>query len=105
MNQESPWKAGIRLIPFAIAIPVGIALVAVACGKGRLPIIYMQFLGLTLQVLGLVFLSRLTIDRVSWKGQYGLQVLTGIGLGNSFGVTALMTNAIIEKRDLGEQNL
>ncbi|KAF2690332.1 putative multidrug resistance protein fnx1 [Lentithecium fluviatile CBS 122367] len=100
VNNESPWQAGLRLIPFAVAVPVGIALVAVACGKRRLPIIYMQFAGLVLQVLGLVFMSRITLGRISWKGQYGLQFLTGIGCGNSFGVTALMTNAIVEKRDL-----
>jgi hypothetical protein len=102
VNNESPWQAGVRLIPFAVAVPVGIALVAVVCGKRRLPIMYMQYVGLIFQVLALVFMSRLTLDRISWKGQYGLQFLLGVGCGHSFAVTALMTNAIIEKRDLGE---
>lgn len=102
VNHESPWHAGVRLIPFGMAVPVGAFLTAAICGKRRMPIIYMLFVASLLQALGLAFMSRLTLERVMWKGQYGLQFVTGLGCGMSIGVVTLMTPFVIEKRDLGE---
>lgn len=101
VNNESPWKAGVRLVPFGIAVPVGAGFVAAVCGKRRLPPIYMLILASVLQILGLVFMSRLTLDRVLWKGQYGLQFMTGFGCGLSVGAVTLMTPFAIQRRDLG----
>ncbi|KAF2248052.1 putative multidrug resistance protein fnx1 [Trematosphaeria pertusa] len=100
VNHESPWHAGVRLIPFGMAVPVGAFLTAAICGKRRMPIIYMLFVASLLQALGLAFMSRLTLERVMWKGQYGLQFVTGLGCGMSIGVVTLMTPFVIEKRDL-----
>lgn len=102
VNNESPWRAGVRLIPFGIAVPVGAALVAAICGKRRLAPIYMLFCASLFQILGLAFMSRLTLSRVLWKGQYGLQFITGLGCGFSVGVVTLMMPFVIEKRDLGK---
>jgi hypothetical protein len=102
VNHESPWQAGVRLIPLGMAVPVGAGLTAAICGKRRLPIIYLLFVASMLQILGLVFMSRLTLDRILWKGQYGLQFVTGLGCGISIGVVTLMTPFVIEKRDLGK---
>jgi len=101
VNNESPWHAGVRLVPFGIAVPVGACFVAAICGNRRLPPIYMLFFASILQILGLVFMSRLTLGRILWKGQYALQFMTGIGCGLSVGVVTLMTPFAIEKRDLG----
>jgi hypothetical protein len=102
VNNESPWRAGVRLIPFGIAVPVGAGLVAAICGKRRLPPIYMLLLASVLQILGLVFMSRLRLGHILWNGQYGLQFMTGLGCGLSVGVVTLMTPFVIEKQDLGE---
>ncbi|KAF2736979.1 putative multidrug resistance protein fnx1 [Polyplosphaeria fusca] len=100
VNNESSWYAGIQLIPFGVATAVGGAFAAVIVRNRKLPVVYMFFPGAILQVLGLVFMSRLTLDYIVWKGQYGLQVLTGFGCGISMGAVTLMTPYVIEKRDL-----
>jgi hypothetical protein len=102
VNNESPWRAGVRLVPFGIAVPIGAGLVAAVCGKRRLPPIYMLLLASVLQILGLVFMSRLYLDNILWNGQYGLQFMTGLGCGLSVGVVTLITPFVIEKQDLGE---
>ncbi|KAF2643545.1 putative multidrug resistance protein fnx1 [Massarina eburnea CBS 473.64] len=100
VNGESPWHAGVRLIPFGGAVPFGAGLSAALCGKRRIPIIYMLFPALVFQAVGLVFMSRMTLDHILWKGQYGLQFMTGLGCGISMGVVTLMIPAVIERRDL-----
>ncbi|KAF2471879.1 putative multidrug resistance protein fnx1 [Lindgomyces ingoldianus] len=100
VNHESPWKAGVRLVPFSIPVPVGAGLVAALCGKRRLPPIYLLFVGSTLQLLGLVFMSRMTLDEIQWQGQYGLQTIAGLGCGLTIGVSTLLMPFVIEKRDL-----
>ena len=102
VHNESAWHAGVRLIPFGVGIPIGAGLTATICGKRRLPIIYMLVPSFVLQILGLVFMSRLNVGHITWKGQYGLQFITGLGCGFSIGVITLMTPFVIEKRDLGK---
>lgn len=102
VNNESPWRAGVRLIPFGMAVPVGAGLIAAICGKRRLPPIYMLLLSSSLQILGLVFMSRLRLEDILWKGQYGLQLVTGLGCGLSIGVVTLITPFVIERQDLGK---
>ncbi|KAL9116207.1 MAG: hypothetical protein Q9227_000578 [Pyrenula ochraceoflavens] len=100
VNNESAWHSGVRLIPFGVGIPIGAGLTASICGKGRMPIIYMLIPSVVLQILGLVFMSRLTVAHITWGGQYGLQFVTSLGCGFSIGVVTLMTPFVIEKRDL-----
>jgi hypothetical protein len=102
VNNETAWHAGVRLVPFGVGMPIGAMVTTVICGKRRLPIIYMLFVGSVLQILGLVFMSRLSLHRILWKGQYGLQFITGLGCGLQVGAVTLMTPFVIEKRDLGE---
>lgn len=101
VNNESPWRAGVRLIPFGLATPVGGILSAGICGKRRFAPIYMIFVAATCQVLGIVFMSRQTLDRITWNGQYGLQFLTGFGSGMAITTTQIMVPFVIaEKKDL-----
>ena len=103
-NGESPWHAGIRLIAFGLAGPIGVAIAFGICGKRRLPPIYLLVAGCLLQMLGLVFMGRLSLNDVEWKGQYGLQVLVGLGCGFSIAVTTVLAPYVVEKRDLGKNN-
>ncbi|PSN70502.1 hypothetical protein BS50DRAFT_599082 [Corynespora cassiicola Philippines] len=100
VNNESPWQAGLRLIPFGVAVPIGATLTAVICGNKRLPIIYMMFSAFFLQALDAGFMSTMNIHRFSWNGQYGLQFLAGTGCGFAVGSVRLMMPAAIEKGDL-----
>lgn len=100
-NGESPWHAGIRLIPFGLASPIGSILVVGGCSRQRLPPIYLLIPAALLQLIGLVFMSRLSIENIMWKGQYAMQVLTGLGCGMSIAVTTVLTPYVVEPRDLG----
>jgi hypothetical protein len=101
VNGETPWRAGVRLISFGVGMPTGAGLTAAICGKRRLPIIYMMFVGSLFQSLGTGFMSTMTMDRLGWNGQYGLQFVAGIGCGFSVGAVTLIMPAVIERRDLG----
>lgn len=101
VNNESSWRAGLRLIPFGVATPIGGACTAAICGKRKVPVIYMLFPAAILQILGLIFMSRLTLENILWEGQYGLQFVTGFGCGISMGVVTLLTPYSTQKRDLG----
>ncbi|ORY12828.1 putative multidrug resistance protein fnx1 [Clohesyomyces aquaticus] len=100
VNRENPWRAGVRLIPFSIAVPVGAGLVAALCGKRRLPPIYLLLAGSVFQTLGLVFMSRTTLGDIRGAAQYGLQIVVGLGCGLNIGGLTLMIPFVIEKRDL-----
>ena len=55
-----------------------------------------------LQIIGLVFMSRLSTGNVMWNGQYAMQVLTGLGCGMSMAITTVLTPYIVEPCDLGK---
>jgi hypothetical protein len=46
-------------------------------------------------------MSTMTMNRLGWNGQYGLQFAAGIGCGFSVGAATLIMPAVIERRDLG----
>ena len=100
-NGESPWHAGIRLIPFGLACPVGSILVVAGCSRRRLPPMYLLIPAALFQLIGLVFMSRLSIENIMWKGQYAMQMLTGLGCGMSIAITTVLTPYVVEPRDLG----
>ncbi|KAF2464423.1 putative multidrug resistance protein fnx1 [Lindgomyces ingoldianus] len=100
VNNFTPLQAGLRLIPFSFACPTGASLVAILASKRRLPPLYLMFASATFQTIGLVLLSTLHPGNPDWKGQYGIQVITGLGVGLAMGVTTLMMPFAIEARDL-----
>ncbi|KAI0532016.1 putative multidrug resistance protein fnx1 [Xylaria digitata] len=96
----SPLQAGIRLIPFSVASPIGVIIVAILAKNRRVPPIYLALAGEIIQILGLVFISRSPLDNLDWDGLYGLEVLIGLGMGFCIGTGTLLTPFIMEKRDL-----
>jgi hypothetical protein len=101
VNGMSPWQAGIRLIPFSAVFPFGAGLASALAGKRRMPAIYLLFAGSVLQIVSLVFMARLSLEKLNWGGQYGLQVVAGLGAGFGVGMITLIVPFVIEKRDLG----
>lgn len=101
INGVSTLQAGIRLLPFAIASPIGSIIAAIFMKKAKIPPIYFLFVGTIFQIVGLAFLSRLPATKEFYKPQYGFQVITGMGIGMNMGSAVLMTPFTTEKRDLG----
>jgi len=97
----SPLQAGIRLIPLSLTIQFGAMLVAVLAQKRRMPPVYLAFFGATGQVIGIIFMSRGSIEHPNWRALYGLEALTGLCVGIGIGVVTLMAPYATEKRDHG----
>ncbi|KAI0190174.1 putative multidrug resistance protein fnx1 [Xylaria flabelliformis] len=96
----NPLDAGIRLIPFSVASPIGAIIVASLAKNRFVPPIYLALVGEVLQIFGLIFMSRSPLDNLNWNGLYGLQVLVGLGMGFCIGTGTLLTPSVFEKRDL-----
>ncbi|KAI1260126.1 drug resistance transporter [Xylariaceae sp. FL1019] len=96
----NPFEAGVRLLAFSFFGPFGAILIAVLCGKRRLPPLYVGLFGVLIQIIGLVFVSMAPRDTPDWKPLYGLQVIVGLGMGCNIGLVALLTPFVVERRDL-----
>ncbi|EEA26380.1 hypothetical protein TMatcc_005354 [Talaromyces marneffei ATCC 18224] len=93
-------QAGLRLLPFSLSGPIGSILSAGLCKSLRIPPIYIMIVGSILQVLGIIFTSRMSTTDLNWNGLYGLEVLIGIGFGFCLGGATLLIPFIFEKEDL-----
>jgi MFS family permease len=97
----SPLQAGVRLILFSAASPIGAIVAASLCKKKRMPPLYPMLFGELVQILGLVLVTTLTSpEDKDWPGLYGLQVCIGFGMGFVMGTATLLTPAITERRDI-----
>lgn len=102
VNGASPLGAGIRLLPFAFASPVGSIVSAMIAGKLKVPPIYLVLIASTLQVIGFTLLSTLpTSGGFLSHAQYGYEVIAGFGVGVNISTLMLMTPFSVEKRDQG----
>lgn len=99
---STPLNAGIRLLPFVLCGPLGVTLTAAISKKRRVPPIYAGIAGVLFQILGLAFIAEGPSDNPDWTPLYGLEILTGLGMGISIGIVTLLTPYIAEKRDLGK---
>ena len=95
----SPLGAGIRLMPFTFAAPLGSAASALIAGKLKVPPIYLVMCASALQVIGFVLLSTLSFTPNVTAAHYGYEVLAGFGCGINISLLILMTPFSIEKRD------
>lgn len=66
----------------------------------RMPPLYLSLIGQLMQIIGLVFLCRGPSDDPDWVALYGIEVITGLGMG--FMTVGLLTPSIIGKRDIGK---
>lgn len=98
----SPLQAGVRLLPFVLCGPLGVIITASISKKRRVPPLYSALAASILQMLGLIFISRGPADNPDWTPLYGLEVLTGLGMGMSIGIVTLLTPYVAENRDLGK---
>ena len=101
VNSTSPLGAGIRLLPFTCATPVGSVISSLVAGKMKAPPIYLVVTASCLQVVGFSLLSTLPVMRNVSSAQYGYEVIAGFGVGINISTLVLMTPFSVQKRDQG----
>ena len=102
VNGISPLGAGIRLMPFTFAAPIGSMISAIIAGKLKVPPIYIVIFASMLQVIGFVLLSTLPASSRIIAAQYGYEVIAGFGCGINISTLVLMTPFSVQKQDNGE---
>jgi hypothetical protein len=99
VNGMSPLGAGIRLLPFAIASPVGSALAPLLCKKAKIAPIYLSLVGSALQIVGVTLMSTLPSSASITQAQYGYQFIAGFGVGISLSCLIVLAPFTVEERD------
>ncbi|KAI9643651.1 hypothetical protein NHQ30_008273 [Ciborinia camelliae] len=99
VNKSSSLGAGVKLLAYAVPMPVGILVGSVLTGKKRIPFVYTLLLGATLQTIGFALMSTVPIAQNVWPGQYGYSVIAGLGVGISVGTYYVLTPIACDKQD------
>ncbi len=94
--------AGVRLLPFSVASPIGSIASSLIAGKLKIPPIYLVIGASSLQVIGFALLSTLPATSDTLTAQYGYEAIAGFGCGVNISLLMLMTPFSIEKRDQGK---
>ncbi|PVH92041.1 MFS multidrug transporter-like protein [Periconia macrospinosa] len=98
VNGSSPLQAGIHLLPFTFASPIGGVIVTIIA-KAKVPIVYLLLAGSLLQIVAYTLLATLPVSTHIRRAEYAYQVLAGMGVGANIGLGTLMTPFAVEKRD------
>jgi MFS family permease len=98
-NMSDPLGAGVKLLSYAIAMPVGIVLGSILSGRLHLPFIYILWIGATMQVAGFALLSTVPTTVEIWTGIYGYSTLMGLGVGMCAGTYYVLTPIASGKDD------
>jgi len=102
VNGLSPLAAAIKLLAFGAFIPIGSSLAAALMGKPKIPACWVISIGVILQIVGIVLLSRISTATHIDQSQYGFQILVGTGIGFQNAALTLLVPYVMDKRDLGK---
>jgi hypothetical protein len=91
--------AGVRLIPFTLASPVGTAIAASITMRFKVPPVYTILLGSCLQVIGFALLGTLPLSLDIPHQMYGYEIIAGFGVGMNFAFLFLIIPQTAEPRD------
>jgi hypothetical protein len=100
--EDSPLKAGYRLLALTLATSGGAAIAGVLVQRLRIALFYVLLAAGILQTIGLSLLSTLSnSDQNFPPSVYGYQIILGVGFGISFATVVMMIPLVVEKRDMG----
>jgi hypothetical protein len=99
VNELDSFDAGVRLIPYGAAFPVGSMISANLSSKLRVPGLYLSIVGSGFQVIGYALLSTLDSSVHITPGTYGYEVLCGLGCGMTYQMMYLMVPFTVGVRD------
>jgi hypothetical protein len=94
--------AGERLLPYTFSSAFGAALAMILGSKKRLPVYQVLIIGSLLQTIGISLLITLPTTREWPDKAYGFLVISGVGLGMSFGMGLIAAPFVVSQRNLGE---
>lgn len=99
---DSPLRAGVRLLPFNLLVGAGAAIGNMITGKLRVPPIYACLMGCALLSVGTGLMTTLPQASPSSGLVYLYEILAGLGMGFTFGITIAIPAFVLERRDLGK---
>ncbi|KAI1300940.1 putative multidrug resistance protein fnx1 [Xylaria venustula] len=99
VNGLSGLDAGVRLIPFTLASPVGTAFAATISGRSKIPPIWIIITGAVLQVIGFALLGTLPITTDLLPRTYGFEIIAGFGCGMNLALLFVIIPQVSEDRD------
>ncbi|KAI8630114.1 putative multidrug resistance protein fnx1 [Xylariaceae sp. FL1651] len=99
VNGLSGLDAGVRLIPFTLASPVGTGFAASISGRLKIPPIWIILAGASLQVVGFALLGTLPITTDLLPRTYGFEIIAGFGCGMNLALLFVIVPQVAEKRD------
>lgn len=101
VHGTSALQAGIRLMPFTFAAPIGSIVASTLAGKKKVPPIYLLLVSAVLQVIGFALLATLPVSTHLAHRTYGYQVIAGLGCGISLSTHLLLVPFVVEFGDKG----
>lgn len=93
INDLSPVKAGIRMLPLLLSSAVGAGITGVLCSKKNLSSYLLVFAN-ALQIVGTGLFTTLPVTQSIATSQYGFQIIMGLAFGMS--LTCLIIIARVE---------
>lgn len=88
VNSLSAFDASVRLLPFALGLPVGSVAQSTAAKRG-VPCIVLLLVGGLFQVAGVA--AQIKLPTAVTAAMYGEQIVAGIGVGINLGILILWT--------------
>ncbi|KAF7888643.1 uncharacterized protein EAF02_003184 [Botrytis sinoallii] len=104
VNGNSPLEAAYRLLALTTSIPFGSSIGGVLVQKLCIPFIWVLMGFAPLQIAGLVLLGFSSSNKDNPNAIYGYQVVEGLGLGGSPGVSIMMVSFIATKQDMDSED-
>jgi hypothetical protein len=102
VNGNSPSKAGIHLLAFSLAVPIGSFFGnGAAANIKNAPAIVFFFCGSVIQLLGISLMTMTPNSQHFPHALFAYEVITGVGAGLVFSVLMIATPRCIESRDIG----
>jgi hypothetical protein len=99
VNGSGPLDAGVKLLSYAIASPIGTVACTSSMARFRVPFVFALLAGSILQTVGFALLATVPTTTQVWSGQYGYYVIAGLGTGASIGAQYVMAPFVVNPQD------
>lgn len=100
VDGDSPFEAGIRMLPLLLASPVATAVSGQLAGRFKVPPLYLLLFASSLQMVGVGLAS--SVPFISGNQMYGYEVLMGFGFGMGLVSLLIFMPIVVTRADLGE---
>ena len=99
VDGDSPFQAGLRLLPLLLCSPVATAVSGQVVSKLNIPPFYVMLTGASLQVLGIGLASSVGVD--DRTKIYGYEVIMGCSFGTVLVTLLIYVPMVVDRSDMG----